>query len=67
MKKLKPGQLFTIGKHVYRCMEITPKLKYLRCEHCKEKAGWYLCSRTESQVTGCIKTLGWDHYPVLVK
>ena len=65
MKQLKPGQVCTINKHVYRCK----KRKIYACIDCEE-ANHNDCILAEAENDFnrvCTKVFGNENYPVLIK
>lgn len=68
-KRLKPGQLCTVGNHIYRATS-RPDDKRSVCAHChnanKDKL---LCVQSEAgaDATTCILLFGTRNYPKLVK
>ena len=65
MKRLKPGQLCTIEKHVYRCKKAHSAL--FACVNC-QKANDALCILGKNGChKSCVKTFGMTNYPVLIK
>ena len=63
-KRLKPGQLCTINKHVYRCKRTNGDV----CDTCWEceKVNLNPCMLMGNRPT-CAKIFGMTNYPVLVK
>lgn len=61
-KQLKPGQLCTIERHVYRCKKRTTD----SCVDCEEANHSY-CILTKIGAVACIEIFGNENYPVLVK
>lgn len=61
--KLKPGQLFTYGRRVWR---VSKKLnKGVPCGHCASRNGFKPCKK--DSLFPCVKRCGLRSHPILVK
>lgn len=60
--RLKPGQLFTYNRHVWR---VSKKAKAIPCFHCDSCNGFKPCEKDSS--FPCIKRCGLHSHPILVK
>lgn len=60
--RLKPGQLFTCGRHVWR---VSKKVKAIPCAHCASCNGFKPCKK--DSLSPCIKRCGLHSHPILVK
>ena len=69
MKRLKPGQLCTINRHIFQCKAA----KQMRpCNECARtnKNSCIVCTlKIQSGIykPGCVDIFGFDYYPKLIK
>ena len=69
-KRLKPGQLCTVGNHIYRATKCPDDGFYPVCVHCRNtNKDKLLCTQSEAgaDATTCIMLFGTRDYPKLVK
>ena len=66
MKQLKPGQLCTIEKHVYRCKCCKKEIAD-PCIVCEEANHNYCILRKNGFDGVCMSIFGIENYPVLIK
>ena len=61
-KSLKPGQIFTANKHIYK---VTKFEKSRRCATCRETNAPHFCAAQEDGFI-CAQVCGWGYYPKLL-
>ena len=67
MKKLKPGQLYTVNKHVYRCSKRTIDPCIVCKGQARKKGLLPVCTSNKINSANCAFIFGWHSYPILVK